>query len=55
MCAGKEWHDLLVGTANYLGMQWRQDEDGVALDMGEYIGNLEEMDMKPVNGDFVIP
>ena len=42
---------MLEGTANYLGMRWRQDENGVALGMGEYIGNLEEMDMKPVNGD----
>ena len=33
----KESHDLLEGTANYLGMRWRQDEEGVALDMGEYI------------------
>ena len=48
----KEWHDLSEGTANYLGMRRRQDEHGNALGTGEYIGNLEDMDTKPVNGDW---
>jgi hypothetical protein len=48
----KEWHDLKMGTANYLGMRWKQDDQGVTLDMGEYIGNLTEMEIKkPTNED----
>jgi hypothetical protein len=48
----KEWHDLKQGTANYLGMRWKQDDQGVTLDMGDYIGNLTEMEIqKPTNED----
>jgi hypothetical protein len=42
----KEWHDLKKGTANYLGMRWKQEDRGVTLDMDEYIGNLTAMELK---------
>ena len=47
----KEWHDLQQGSANYLGMLWRQDDDRLVLDMGEYIDSPEEIGVKPAAGD----
>ena len=41
------------GTTNYLGTRRRQDEEGVTLDMDEYIENLEEVSVKPVSGDLL--
>jgi hypothetical protein len=40
----KEWSDLKKGdAADYLGMQWRQDDEGATLDMGAHIGGVMEM------------
>ena len=50
-----DWHELKMGTANYLGMRWKQDDQRVTLDMGDYIGNLTEMEMKkPTNEDVTL-
>jgi hypothetical protein len=36
-------------------MKWKQDDQGVTLDMGEDIGNLTEMEIKrPTNGDVTL-
>ena len=38
----KEWHELKRRTANYLGMKWKQDDQGVMLDMARTSGTSQE-------------
>jgi hypothetical protein len=50
----REWHDLMTGTADYLGMQWSQDAHGVQVNMDVYIQGINELDVKaskPAGGD----
>ncbi len=45
----EEWGDLKKGdAADYLGMQWRQDDEGVTLDMGTCIEGITEKEAKKV-------
>ena len=43
----KEWNNLEQGAvADYLGMQWQQDEEGVTLNMDKYMKGIMEMEGK---------
>ena len=43
----KEWNDLEKGeVADYLGMQWHQDEEGVTVNMDKYMKGITEMKVK---------